>query len=534
MKQLSNSKSTVLIKGTVILSLAAMLTKVLSVLYRVPFQNIVGDIGFYIYQQVYPFYGVAITIGTVGFPVIISKLLAERLNNGSYTKAREMLVAAFLTIFFITLLIFLSVFFFADRIAQKMGDENLVPLLQTVAFSFLLVPFLSILRGFFQGQSFMVPTAFSQIGEQLIRVTVILFSAILLMRQGAGLYKVGQAAIFASIIGSVIGFIILCLFFFHNRQHSQITSWSWKDVGTTVRQIFIQGFAVCVSGLMLILFQMSDAFQIVPTLLETGINSLEAKTIKGIFDRGQPLLQMGTVLATSLSLSLVPIISAKKIQGLEKEVDYYIKLALQISIAIGAASSLGLILIMETFNMMLFENSKGTFVLQIFMVAIFFTTINITLTAILQGLGVVIYPSIAVLVGLFVKIALNEFFIEKWQIIGAPLATNSGLFVITLLLIWKLKQKTKANYITWRFTFITIKALLIMTIAVLLSFFFLQGIEKYFSNVRIYAIVITIFAVIIGSLTFLISFIRSEVFTRAELMTLPLGDKLEKLYPRKK
>lgn len=66
-----------LFQGAVILTIAGLLSKVLSAVYRVPFQNIVGDTGFYIYQQVYPFLGIAIMLGTTGFPVMVSKLLSE-------------------------------------------------------------------------------------------------------------------------------------------------------------------------------------------------------------------------------------------------------------------------------------------------------------------------------------------------------------------------------------------------------------------------------------------------------------------------
>ncbi|RKJ14834.1 polysaccharide biosynthesis protein, partial [Butyricicoccus sp. 1XD8-22] len=67
-----------LMKGAVILTLAAFIIKILSAVYRVPFQNIVGDTGFYIYQQVYPLYGIASVLAASGFPVIISRIVAKK------------------------------------------------------------------------------------------------------------------------------------------------------------------------------------------------------------------------------------------------------------------------------------------------------------------------------------------------------------------------------------------------------------------------------------------------------------------------
>ena len=75
-----------ILKGTLILTFAALLIKILSAFYRIPFQNIVGDIGFYIYQQVYPFYGIAIALSTYGFPVVISKLYTEEMAKEEQRK----------------------------------------------------------------------------------------------------------------------------------------------------------------------------------------------------------------------------------------------------------------------------------------------------------------------------------------------------------------------------------------------------------------------------------------------------------------
>src|SRR3954449_6735107 len=85
-----------ILTGTLILTFAALLIKVLSAFYRIPFQNIVGDVGFYIYQQVYPFYGLAMVLATTGFPVVISKLYAEQRENNDQEKTRRLLFVAFI------------------------------------------------------------------------------------------------------------------------------------------------------------------------------------------------------------------------------------------------------------------------------------------------------------------------------------------------------------------------------------------------------------------------------------------------------
>lgn len=63
--------------------------------YRIPYQNIAGDIGFYIYQQIYPFYGFCLILATYGFPIIISKMVAERLERGKQQEAEEIICVSF-------------------------------------------------------------------------------------------------------------------------------------------------------------------------------------------------------------------------------------------------------------------------------------------------------------------------------------------------------------------------------------------------------------------------------------------------------
>ncbi|HFM8747147.1 TPA: oligosaccharide flippase family protein, partial [Enterococcus faecium] len=67
-------------QGAFVLTIASFIAKVLSALYRIPLQNLVGDEGFYVYQQVYPIYGIAMTLALSGLPQFISKYVAERKN----------------------------------------------------------------------------------------------------------------------------------------------------------------------------------------------------------------------------------------------------------------------------------------------------------------------------------------------------------------------------------------------------------------------------------------------------------------------
>ena len=97
-----------------------------------------------------------------------------------------------------------------------MGDIHLDKLLRVISFSFLLMPFLSVARGYFQGFNNMMPTAVSQVIEQTIRVSIIVFLSLFLIAHGFDLYTVGAGAMLGSIAGGLIGIIVLLLYMRHD------------------------------------------------------------------------------------------------------------------------------------------------------------------------------------------------------------------------------------------------------------------------------------------------------------------------------
>src|SRR5699024_12212114 len=73
-------------KGAIFLAIASVIVKLLSAIYKVPFQNLTGDAGFYVYQQIYPFYGIAIVFSFSGVPLYISKLVSEARTDRKSTR----------------------------------------------------------------------------------------------------------------------------------------------------------------------------------------------------------------------------------------------------------------------------------------------------------------------------------------------------------------------------------------------------------------------------------------------------------------
>ncbi|MBW8351502.1 polysaccharide biosynthesis protein [Bacillus sp. IITD106] len=509
--------------GALILTMAAFIVKLLSAIYRVPFQNIVGDIGFYIYQQVYPIYGIAAVLSSSGFPVIISKLAAES-EIGKRNHLAHGLQAAFLTLLLVGVSLFSILFFGAKFIALSMGDVGLTPLIKISAFMFLFLPFFSVWRGYFQSIGKMTPTAISQVTEQLARVTAILLFASLLMSKGYSLYDVGSGAVSGSILGTIFGLLILTIYVMRNKAIRMLfqKGLSFRKFYKTAQIVLVHGTAICLSGMLLILFQLIDSFSLYSLLVQSGMSPDEAKAWKGVFDRGQPLLQLGTVAASSFSLALVPLIAAAWMKDEEDVIHKKAISAIKITTVIGVGATAGLVNIMKPTNAMLFANSEGTFVLSVLAIAIFFSSLILICSGILQGLGHVFAPGKYILIGLFIKAVLNILFIPFFDTMGAAIATITGLAVITVLMIQKLNKRVPVIAILKKIFTKLIAAVLAMT-AVLQLWLFLISL---LGDGRLVFTFAALSGVMVGAAIYLVMIVKSHTLTADELMLIPFGKRL--------
>jgi polysaccharide transporter, PST family len=520
--------------GAFILTLAGIIVKILSAFYRVPFQNLVGDIGFYIYQQIYPFYGIALTLSTYGFPVVISKLISERSEHEEDT-IKHIISVSFLFLFCLGLAVYFFLYFGAEFIASFMGDPKLSLLIQIISFSFLFVPFVSVLRGYFQGKGNMVPTAVSQITEQIIRVVTILLGSFILLSDGYGVYESGAGAIFGSITGGFASMFVLAFFWRKKERLPWKFSWKKSGVGTKfiLYSLMVEGITICISGLLLVLLQLVDSLSVYSLLVSNGWEKEAAKAAKGIFDRGQPLIQLGTVVATSLSLSLIPLISSAKANGNRSFIKEKINASLKISLVAGLGASVGLACIIEPTNIMLFKDASGTTVLITLSISIVFSSLSLTMFAILQGLGHVYFPVFSVFIGLGVKWILNILFIPTLFTQGSALATVISLFIITVM------QYVYICKIHGTYFMQVKKAMHVCFAAVVMAgilYIYKEICNMFFSFhvSRMTAAWCALSSVAVGGSVYIWLIVRLGIFSRKELLLVPFGKKLERwIYPKK-
>ncbi|MED4404161.1 putative polysaccharide biosynthesis protein [Metabacillus fastidiosus] len=516
-----------IIKGALILTMAALFIKILSAVYRVPYQNIVGDIGFYIYQQIYPLYGIAVMLSTAGFPVIISKVMSDYNEHGKAIK-EKVLTITLLFLLGVGIFLFLALYINAEAIAYLMGDLELKKLIQVTAFSFLLIPFTSFFRGYFQGVEQMEPTAFSQVTEQAVRVGAILLVSYFLIHNGYTLYEAGEGAFFGSVVGIIAALIILIKFWV---KENRKISFRWNLSGQlkakgVIWKLIKYSLTIGFSSLLLLFIQLIDSFNLYSLLILNGLDENSAKMTKGIYDRGQPLIQLGTVVATSIALSIVPSISNAKKMGNENLISKEIKYTLKICFVVGVGATFGLMFIIKQVNTMLFRNQLGSDVLMILTISILFTSLSLTVIAILQGLGHTVFPALSIFIALLVKYIVNIMLIQKFGTSGAAISTVIAYLIVALLnLIYLRKLKYQLINIS-----VFLKIILSAFFMIAALFLFQNVIEPFiFERFRPKATFLSLTSVLIGGLVYVFSIIKLQVFTENELKLIPFGNKVMKL-----
>ncbi|RNF38359.1 polysaccharide biosynthesis protein [Planococcus salinus] len=507
-------------KGAVLLTMAGLMVKILSAVYRVPFQNLVGDQGFYIYQQVYPFIAIFGVWTSYGFAVAVSKLMADH----EVQHHRSILRIAFGFIAMVSAVVFAWLFFGADQLARWMGDSQLSALLRVGAFAVLLMPPLAVLKGYFQSRNDMAPVAYAQVSEQAIRIAVILLGTWIVVTSGFSLYVAGQTAMFGAVAGEVAAVVLLVIYFrkrlFAADEASNLQKWP------VIKQIMAVSLSVSMSSLILLFFQLVDSFTVFRLLADSGLDRLSAMEQKGIYDRGQPLVQFGILTATSLTLAIVPLVAhmSKKRGG--RSAQLYAQLAFRISFLFAFASAVGLTVVMPYVNETLFQTREESVALIVFNWQIVWMSLLLIMTAMLHGLGKVRVPALLLTAGVLIKIAGNLLLVPVWGVTGAAAAGNAGLALIVFSLLYYFKKVWPIRFAAGRYYGWLVLAAVAMSITVigweLLADWVLF--DRFPS--RIAALLVTMTAIPLGAAVFLAIIAKSRIITEKEWYIIPLGRKM--------
>ncbi len=170
MMHLPESKRRTYIRGAAVLGATMVAVKILSMVFRLPINNILGDEGAGHFAITYQIYTVLLAVSTSGIPVALSRLIASAASTGRPQQVKRYFSTALLTFTLIGIAVSLLMFLFSEQLALLLHDANAAPGIRVLSPAVLFVCVTSVYEGYGQGHNDMVPTSLKQISEVLCKV----------------------------------------------------------------------------------------------------------------------------------------------------------------------------------------------------------------------------------------------------------------------------------------------------------------------------------------------------------------------------
>ncbi|WP_393959199.1 oligosaccharide flippase family protein [Priestia megaterium] len=524
---MSDSK---LLRGTFVLTLGTYVSRILGMIYLFPFAILVGTVGGALFGYGYNQYAIYLSIATAGMPMAVSKFVSKYNALGDYYTSRRMYRAGMKLMLVTGILAFLLLYSLApvmSRITLGGSDlnnslEDVVMVMRMVSIALIVVPMMSLMRGFFQGHQSMGPTAVSQVVEQLVRVVFLLASTYIVIKvvHGSLALAVGFATM-GAFVGALAGLAVLIWYWKKRKPHldkmvnEQTVTPTRISTVSIFKELLTYSLPYVFVSLAIPLYQYVDQFTFNRAMVAAGQKEI-AESMNGIVQSYVPKLVMIPVsLATAFGLTLVPTITRsfvnKDYNVLQKQIDQ----TYQTIMFLVLPASVGLMALAGPAYTFFFgtdaSDAGGNVLLYYAPVALLFSFFTVN-GAILQGINKQKYAVLSLLFGLIVKIVVNVPFILMFHEIGSVLATALG-YIVSLVYMFALIQKhAKYNYSEFIkrsvliLIFVAIMGISVKIVAAVIGLFTTPG--------RFSATVITIIGAAVGGLIYFIITYRSSLLEK--------------------
>ena len=438
------------VTGAVTLVVASILCKIIGVGFRIPLANIVGNYGMGVYHMVFPLYALLLIISNAGIPVAISKMVAREKAKGDIRECRKILYSSLVMLGVIGGVISVVFFLLAGKIASLQGNPETARIFMAIAPAVLFVCLISGYRGYFQGFGNMIPTALSQIVEQIIKVGLGLTMVVLLIDKG--IYIAISGAIMALVLSEIVSLgVLITIFYIHSRKQKiqkQKTE-DKKENGRmvsfrTMKSVFMKALPITLMASIFPLLLVFDSMVVVSMLEASGNSVTNATRLYGISSGTvHTLVNMPAVLGIAVATAVVPMIASLLKKGNKEEVHKKSQLAVLLVAVVSIFffafyMFFGRELITLLYERAFKENpgqmNTAVNLLKIESVMILLMGFVAVFSSILQGSGKSGFPLVAMASGAVVKVVFQLIFIRTSMGIYAVSVANVLCFVVVFVL----------------------------------------------------------------------------------------------------
>ena len=401
------------VEGTIIATIFVVLVKILGMLYVVPFYGIVGSRGAALYSYAYNIYLVFLSISSAGIPNAISKIISEYDTLGMKEAKTRTYNLSKKIVSILSIISFLLLFIFADGFAHLIiGDmtggntiSDIATVIRFVSVSVLVVPFLSVTRGYLQGHKIVTPSSVSQLLEQIVRIAVMLigsYTIYKLLNQSLT-FAVG-ISLLGAFFGALIADIYLIIKIRKNKSLLNLDKEYKKDKVTNkeiIKKIATYAIPIIIINLITNVYSSTDMILVSRTIQHLGYSASDVEFITSSISTWCPKISMiVNSIVLGMTMSLIPNIVADYTEKKYIALNHKINKAIQIILFTSLPMTVG-ISILATPIWTIFYNTKpyGGLILSFNIFSALLVNLNISTSTMIQSMNKFKAVYIAVIAG---------------------------------------------------------------------------------------------------------------------------------------
>lgn len=497
-------------RGALALSVAGILSKVISILYTPVLKSILGDSGYGVYGRVLEVFLFVYAITTVGAQPAVAKVVAELNSLGNKDNVEKSLkvstrMYALIGLFGSLIMMLLS-FPIAKIIGKGTVDNGIAYGILALAPCILITCILSAYRGYMQGNNNMKTIAVSQILEQFFNVLLSLVCAYLFLEATDKMaYGVAGAQ-----VGTSVGALVAILYIVYQYSKSfdddfdeDLLEENQKKTVSNKRirkKILIYSFPIILSAGLQNLGGLVDMLNVSRRLMDIGFSKHAANSLYGYYSIYKTFIGVPMVIITAIGTAILPAISSARIVSDKKEIRSKIRFGYRACFAVAIPAAVGLAMVAEPMYYTLFGNNRGYNLMIVGSFILMLMGITQVQTVIMQGINKFYYIISTFTVGILLKIILNYICvgIPKINIYGVLIGNCIWYLIPAILMHKKIKLVTRSKISVIKVAAKPIFASIMMAITIMIVKIPVNYIYRFISPSRIICLPILLIEVLAG------------------------------------
>ena len=430
----------VLLKGTLLLTGAGFITKIIGFIYRIFLSQTIGAEGMGIYQLIFPIHTLCFALSVGGIQTAISRFTAARASLKDEQGARDIFVLSGALSTAIALIVSLILYDNASWFAVHiLLEERCTSLLKLMAFSIPMGTLHSCVNGYYYAKKKMSIPAASQLLEQCARVGVSYGLFLILTEQGLPITPI--LAVAGLVGGELVSMIFSLLVILWDYRKAGYRLRNLRSPGTDMKEILAFSFPLTCSRLLVNILHSIESVLIPGHLRLYGLDNGSALSIYGVLTgMALPLILFPSAITNAVSTVLLPSVAEQQAVGNHQAIRRAIFLSAKYCLILGFLSTAFFFFAGDFLGLVLFKNEFAATFIKTLAFICPCLYLSGTLSGILNGLGAANQSFILNTLGLGIRIAFVFFIIPEYGIQGYLWGLIVSELLVTGLSLYFLRE----------------------------------------------------------------------------------------------